>query len=201
MTGDEAGGTAEDHEAETETALRQLMKVATTRSTDSLDAARLLHKQGFYDQAFVWAVRAVEIFMREFVLAPIYAETRGWKKGLRKAGKTFGHGRWQPALLEVERLVGPLDEMLTESGENAYRHWEKRIVGQRGDIVHGLHGADATADETSIAIEFAEQLILQIKLRLIVSKTHPLHRVIEGLFTETEARQADELRPRPDGTR
>lgn len=58
----------------------QFLKVASQKAGDSLQVARELLEAGYPSPAFVWAVRAVEVFYKEFLLAPHFYEG-DWGRG------------------------------------------------------------------------------------------------------------------------
>lgn len=155
--------------------LDQLLEVAHRRALLSLEAARELQSEGFADPAFVWAVRSVEIFTKEWMLAPAYMTHEGLdlSRAMKRASRKFGSSNWQAAFHEIERLCGPIDPMLTEANADAWLHWQKRAVTQRGDIVHGRPASSATPEEVSSVIAYAGQLIDQLTLRMLTTDRHP----------------------------
>jgi hypothetical protein len=149
---------------------------AEGRTKRSMETAQRLLDGGFWAAAVVWAVRSVEVFMKEFLLAPSYLPEEGgdWGKAVKKAGRLFGSSEWTKAFRRMDDLYGPIAPMLMEDGSDAHKYWRGPIIRFRGDIVHGA--AEADRDTASNVISYGEQLILQLKLRMIVSGSHPLHR-------------------------
>src|SRR5918996_4703273 len=161
----------------------EFLEVASRRSGDSIQVARELLEMGYPSPAFVWAVRAVEIFYKEFLLAPYYYDG-DWACAVRKASKLFGSSNWDKAIVKVDEVFGPLDKMVTEVGNDALDVWIKQIVRIRGDIVHGRMNADA--DTSQMAIAYADQLMTQLKLRVVVTRKHPFSDVFMGIFEEAK---------------
>jgi hypothetical protein len=100
------------------------LRAAQYRLHSSLTVARELLEAGFVGPSLVWSVRSVEIFLKYFVLTPIYYAQSGggsdWTKAVKKASTKFGSSSWAGAMKEVEKACGPLDPMLMEDGEDAY---------------------------------------------------------------------------------
>lgn len=158
--------------------LRQILATAHARSQASVDEAERLLAAGFPEPSLVWAVRGVEIYFREFLLAPLLLDDHGddWIAALRGARKILGNGNWARAYKRLESLIGPLDAMVTDFGGDAWSHWKNRGVGLRGAVVHGnwLREPDGASDEAARwAIAYARQLMEQLTLRVIVTGNHP----------------------------
>lgn len=157
------------------------LRAAQHRLQSSLTLARDLLASGFSGPSLTWSVRSVEIFLKYHVLAPMYyaesSDGRDWAKAVKKASSKFGSSSWAGAMKEVERKIGPLDPMLMEDGEDAYAYWRKQPVVYRGRIVHGELEGDREAAEAVLA--YAEQMIVQLKLRLLVSESHPFSEVFK----------------------
>lgn len=148
------------------------LSLAWERANTSLETARDLQAAGFLGPSFVWAVRSVEIFTREFLLMPVlWQETNDVSLALRRANKTLGSGNWAKAYATLEREIGPLDEMLTDGDEDAWKHWNRNASDIRGNVVHGH--AEIDDQQAEWAISYAEQLFQQLVLRMIVSGNHP----------------------------
>src|SRR5262249_43285797 len=114
--------------------------VASKRVGESMDEARKLLDAGFAGPALVWAVRSVELFVKAFLVTPVYfdgSESKGWGRAFKRASKDFGSSNWKKAMAVVQARYGPLDPMLTEDGADAYEVWETTVVRIRGAIVHG----------------------------------------------------------------
>jgi hypothetical protein len=162
--------------------IRIILAAASQRVDESMATAKELLAREFAGPALVWAVRSVEIFMKEFLVAPIYFDgsgSKGWFKALKQAGKAFGSSNWKKAMAIVKKEYGPLDPMLTEDGTDAYQEWENSIVRMRGAVVHG-DLVDVPISLARHAIEYGEQLIQQLKLRMIAGAKHPLSGVFLG---------------------
>lgn len=168
----------EEVDQETLERLQKLLAAAHSRAERSIDEAQRLLAAGFPEPALVWAVRGVEIYFREFLLAPLLLEENedDWFAALRAAGKILGSGNWTKAYKRLESLTGPIDAMVTDFGGDAWTHWKNRAVGLRGDVVHGNwleepEGASFT--DADWAIGYARQLMTQLTLRVIVTGNHP----------------------------
>lgn len=157
----------------------EFLKVASRKTGDSTQVARELLELGYPSPAFVWAVRAVEIFYKEFLLAPYFYEG-DWNRAVRKANKLFGSSNWDKAVAKVDEVFGPLGKMVTELGNDALDVWIKQIVRTRGDIVHGRMNADF--ETAQLAVGYADQLITQLKLRVVVTQKHPFSEVFIGII-------------------
>jgi HEPN domain-containing protein len=82
-------------EAEFPLELGAFLNFAWDRANRSLDEAKRLREHGSYGPALVWAVRAGEIFTREFLLTPLFLdEKHDVPDALRRARKVFGSGNW-----------------------------------------------------------------------------------------------------------
>jgi len=164
-------------------AAEEFLKIASQKAGDSIQVARELLELGYPSPAFVWAVRAVEIFYKEFLLAPHFYEG-DWGKAVRRANKLFGSSNWDRAVAKVDEVFGPLDKMITELGNDALEVWIRQIVRTRGDLVHGRINADAKTSEMAVA--YADQLITQLKLRVVVTRKHPFSDVFMGIFEDAK---------------
>ncbi len=113
--------------------------------------------------------------MREFVLSPHYLEQGlPWDKAMRKGSKLLGHSAWTKAFAKVDEWYGPFDEPLTDDERNAWEVWETRIVRTRGEFVHGALVTDATVEQATDAIEFAERMSSWYAQRFLTSTRHPI---------------------------
>ena len=159
-------------EVATHVGVGEYLNLAWERANRSLDEARGLQTAGFHGAAFVWAVRAAEVFTREFLLMPLFIdEENGIEGALRRARKVFGSGNWLKAYARLEEYVGPIDMMLTDTNEDAWRHWNRHASDTRGNVVHG--NAEITSDLADWAIAYASQLFTQMVMRIVVSGKHP----------------------------
>lgn len=75
---------------------------------------------------------------------------------------------------------GPLDKMTTADGKDTLEIWEREIVPARHNIVHGRE--EPTPEYAIQVVQWAEQMIMQLKLRLIVSKKHPFGDVFAEIY-------------------
>ena len=155
--------------------LDSVVRAAIARSKLSLAEARALHDASFPNAAYVWAVRSVEIYIKEVMLLPLFLERRegDWRRAWRDTRDNFRSGNWRRAIRLVDEVYGPLDPMLTEDGTDVWDVWNKVVVGRRGDIVHGI--AEASEEEAAAVLQWVEQMMVQLPLRLIVARKHPLH--------------------------
>lgn len=156
---------------------------ASQRSQASMTWTKLLITEGFPGPAVVWAVRSVEIFLKEFVLTAVFlTEDRDndWDSAVRKASNLFEKLKWRKAIAKMNEEFGPLDKMTTADGEDALEVWEREIVPARHNIVHGRE--EPTPEYAIQVVQLAEQTIIQLKLRLIVAKKHPFGDVFAELY-------------------
>lgn len=158
--------------------LQKLLAAAHSRAQHSVNEAERLLTGGFAEPALVWAVRGVEIYFREFLLAPLLLDEHedDWIAALRAAGKILGSGNWTKAYKRLESFTGPLDAMVTDFGGDAWAHWKNRAVGLRGDVVHGNWLGEprgVSGEDARWAIAYARQLMTQLTLRVIVTREHP----------------------------
>ena len=105
-----------------------------------------------------------------------------WAQAWKRIRDLFGNGRWDAALRKVEDAYGALDPLaLTEQGEDVWIVWKSRVVPRRGDTVHGrpTEESDPSHNEAELVVEWAEQMMTQLTLRLVRS-THPLHDLFVG---------------------
>jgi hypothetical protein len=164
------------------------MKAAIARAKRARGEAVRLLDAGFPGPSLVWAVRAAEVLVRDFVLTPYYLEQgMSWQRAMRKGSKVLGSSNWKAAFARAEEWYGPFDEPLTESGENAWDTWDL-IVRRRGVIVHGQPVADVDAAEAAEVCAFAERMASWFSQRLLVGGKHPMVKEVRRLF---------ELLPRP----
>ena len=63
-------------------------------------------------------------------------------------------------------------------------------MGKRGDIVHGVD--EASTQEAELVVQWADQMLTQLKLRLIVAKKHPLHDVFISILEQARAALTDD---------
>ena len=169
-------------EAEFPLELGAFLNFAWDRANRSLDEAKRLREHGSYGPALVWAVRAGEIFTREFLLTPIFLdEKHDVPDALRRARKVFGSGNWIKAYALLEEHVGPIDSMVTDTEEDAWRHWNRHASEIRGAVVHG--NAEISVELADWAISYVAQLFEQMVLRMIVSRKHPSSDVFMKVVT------------------
>jgi hypothetical protein len=154
--------------------IRRLTEGGRGRALAALDEARRLNAAGFHGPAYVWAVRAAEVFMRDFVLAPGFMlEGLPWRKAWAKGSKILGPSNWSRAFAKADEWYGPFDEPLTTDNRNAWKAWTTGAIIARGQVVHGHAIHPPTADEAAGAIAFVDRLISWWTQRLITSDRHP----------------------------
>jgi hypothetical protein len=66
---------------------------------------------------------------------------------------------------------------------------KREVVGYRGDIVHGM--VDPSKGETELVVEWADQLMKQLVLRLIVAGRHPLHDLLVSAIDAAGAQRRE----------
>lgn len=178
-----------------EAQLRDHQKASLARAKRSLDEAEAILDAGQPSAALVWAVRSVEIFMSEFVLAPRYMqEGQTWERSMRLAHKLLGPGNWNKAFDSAETWYGPFDGTydtpLTTDGQHAWEVWRRDIVGRRGDLVHGALVPDASSEEASTVIQYAQMIMQWYPLRFAVSQKHVLGTVLREAVAQASASMA-----------
>jgi hypothetical protein len=150
------------------------LTAANGRVAKALETSRQLLDAGFPSAAFVWAVRAVEMFVREFLMAPAYFDGGGyaeWMRAMKKARKAFGRNNWRKARAVVEKEWGPIAPLLTESGDDVWQDWVDSAVLARHDVVHG--NGEVTTEEVRAALEYAEALIPALRRQMLDTDKHP----------------------------
>jgi hypothetical protein len=178
------------------------LRAAVSRAARSRAEAHGLLNAGYPGPALVWAVRAAELFMRDFVLAPHYMdEGLDWAGSMKRGSDLLGNAGqsgWRKALAAAEDWWGPFDEPLTEAGDNAWEFWNDHVVRRRGDIVHGRPVTDVTAEEAREVLAFVDRMSTWYPQRFLTSTTHPISRefraILRGLVDD--ARKADETERR-----
>ena len=159
----------------------RLIRGASRRASQSADEAQRLLGVGSAGPAYVWAVRSLEIFVKETMLLPLLLERSNenalddaWPHVWAQLRDTFRSGKWDRALRLVGQAYGPLAPMMTDSGEDVWSVWKNRVIPRRGDIAHGWVEAPSF-EETALVLLWAKQLMDQLRLRLIAGGKHPLH--------------------------
>lgn len=174
------------------------LKVAYSFAQTGRAEARALLEAGFHGPAFVWAVRASETLMRDYVLAPHFMEEgTSWSNAMRKGSKILGSSDWRAAFAKAEEWYGPFDEPLTVEGDNAWNYWEKAVVRIRGDIVHGRPVPIPTVEEATSVCDFADRMATWYAQRFMTSDIHPLGREFRRLL-RTAAEEHARLQDAPD---
>ncbi len=169
------------------------LRAAIRRSRDSAAEARRLLEAGFPGPAYVWAVRSIEIFVKEVMLLPLFLiEIEGtpdefdrvWDEAWQRIRDSFGSGRWDGALRKVDEAFGPLAPMRTDDGKDVWSEWKSRVVPRRGDTVHGrpTENGDPSPAEAAHVVHWADQMMDQLTLRLVATGTHPLHDLFVAVF-------------------
>jgi hypothetical protein len=175
--------------------LAGILRVASLRAAYSLETAKRLlrgkYRKLYAGCAYVWAVRSVEILFEEFMLLPYFLDQTGgdWKAARKKASRTFGSANWTKALETINGAYGPLDPMLTEDGEDIWQIWSTRVVARRGQIVHGETECDLS--EAKTIVQWAKQIAVQLKMRLIVGQKHPLADIFMAILGQARASSGD----------
>ena len=75
------------------------LRAAQPRLQSSLETSRALLTAEFAGPSFAWSVRSVEIFLKYFVLAPLYYESGSGGSGWTKAVKKASNKVWQQQLV------------------------------------------------------------------------------------------------------
>jgi hypothetical protein len=187
MTLDRAGGGQLD----------QIIQAAIRRSRASAEDARGLLDAQLPGPAYVWAVRSVEIYVKEVMLLPLFlAKSDGdWDGSWRRVRETFRSGKWNRALRTIDESYGPLATMTTDDDRDVWDVWKSVVTNYRGEIVHGFR--DPTIPEAEIVVAWANQMIGQLSMRLIAAGKHPLADLFKGALQEAQK----SLRPTdPDAT-
>jgi hypothetical protein len=181
------------------------VRVAIRRSRDSAAEARRLLDAGFPSPAYVWAVRSIEIFVKEVMLLPLFLIEidgnpdefdRVWVEAWKRITNSFGSGRWDGALRKVEKAFGPLAPMRTDDDKDVWSEWRSKVVPRRANTVHGrpTEIGDPSFAEAAQVVLWADQMMDQLTLRLIATGTHPLHDLFVAAFDSAgDAYQAAEV--------
>lgn len=163
------------------------LRAAASRAARSRAEAHALLNQGHPGPALIWAIRAAELFMRDFVLAPHYMEDGlDWAASMKRGSKVLdnaGQRGWRRAFAKAEEWWGPFDEPLTEAGDNAWEFWKDHVVRRRGDIVHGRPVPDVTPEEAGEVLAFVDRLSTWYPQRFLTSASHPLARELRTLLS------------------
>lgn len=160
----------------TEPTVEEHLKMARERARSALNVARDLLDVGFPGPALIWAVRAAEVLMRDFVLAPHFMQAgETWHQALKRGSRVLGDSSWTRAFAKADEWWGPFDEPLTEDGRNAWDAWATEVLRRRGDIVHGRPVSDVTLDEAAQTIAFVDRMGSWYSQRFLVSPRHPIN--------------------------
>jgi hypothetical protein len=186
------------------------IQAAIRRSRDSVAEGRRLLDAGFPGPAYVWAVRSIEVFIKEVMLLPVFLEEiegepdafdRVWAEAWKRVGECFRNDRWDAALRKVQEAYGTLDPLpLTDGGDDVWSVWKSSIVRRRGDTVHGrsAEAGDPSPPEAELVVEWAEQMMTQLTLRLTLT-SHPLHDLFVAMFERARQAYQDEQAAGTDG--
>jgi hypothetical protein len=167
------------------------MARAYERASKSLSEAKELSEAGLPSVALVWAVRSAEMLLREFVLTPHFLELGDpWERAMKRGSKVLGSGNWDRAFASAEEWYGPFDEPLTTDDRNAWQVWTSTVVRRRNELVHGQAVYEATAEEATDAIAFAERMMSWYAQRVTLSERHPAGRLFRGVLDEMAERYA-----------
>jgi hypothetical protein len=109
------------------------------------------------------------------MLLPLFLDLHDgdWTLAWSEVRRTFKSGRWGLAVRIIDQTFGPLVPMMTENNQNVWTVWNRIVVPLRGNVVHGV--AEATSEEAATILAWADQMMLQLSLRLITAAKHPLH--------------------------
>ena len=178
-----------------------IIRIAIKMSRDSAEDARRLLAAGFPGPAYVWAARSIEIFVKEVILLPAFLiEIEGeddefdrvFEQAREKIDDTFNTGRWNAGLRKAEEAFGTFAPMLTEDGTDVWNVWKSSVVPRRGAVVHG-NEADPSVEEAELVVQWADQMMTQLTMRLMVSEAHPLHDlIVAGLTKAAETHRAEQ---------
>lgn len=175
------------------------IKAAVARAAQARLEARALLEAGFPGPSLVWAVRAAELLMRDFVLTPYFIEQGyDWSQAMRKGSRVLGDGSWRRAFAKVEEWYGPFDEPLLEDDSNAWAYWTGAIVRRRGDVVHGRPVPEVTEQEAAEACAFADRMASWFAQRFLTSERHPMGRKFRELLADVAAEATPEIAQTPE---
>lgn len=97
------------------------LRVSFLRAAAARAEARSFAQGSSPGAALVWAVRAAEILMRDFVLTPHFLEEGyDWSRAMRRASNVLGDSDWRKAFARAEEWYGPFDEPLMDNDDNAW---------------------------------------------------------------------------------
>jgi hypothetical protein len=175
-----------------------ILRTAVTRARSSADEAQRLLDASFPGPAYVWAVRSIEIFVKEVMLLPLFLEEEPegewdvvWQNAWKRVSDTFGSGKWDRALRRVDVAYGPLDRMHTDDGRDVWAVWKSTVVPRRGNTVHGkpTEEGEITPEEAVAVVGWALQMMRQLSLRLVAARKHPFHDLIVGALNAAQDQQ------------
>jgi hypothetical protein len=108
----------------------EFVRAAAARAMAARQEAHALHAAGFHSAAVVWAVRATEVLMRDFLLAPYYVE-RGlsFEQAIERGSRDLGSAKWNAAFRLVAKRYGPFDPALTKQARMPGRYGERITLG------------------------------------------------------------------------
>lgn len=90
-------------------AAAKFVLAAYQRAERARGEAHALHEAGFHSAAVVWAVRATEILMRDFLLAPyFYEQGASFGDALDRGSRVLGSNRCGEPLGKSRSGTGPL---------------------------------------------------------------------------------------------
>lgn len=169
------------------------IKAAVARAARARLEAQSLLDAGFPGPSLVWAVRAAELLMRDFVLTPYFIE-RGdnWSQAMRRGSNVLGSNNWRRAFAKAEEWYGPFDKPLMEDDSDAWAYWTGAIVRRRGDVVHGRAVPEVTPEEAAEACAFADRMASWFAQRFVTSERHPMRQKFRELLADVVAEAAPE---------
>lgn len=172
------------------------LKNSWARAERARANAQVLLDAGYSAPALVWAVRAAEILMRDYVLAPYYiGQGDSFANAMRKGSNVLGTSAWDRAFQKVDEWWGPFegeDAALMEDDSSAWKFWSGSIVRRRGQVVHGNAVPDVTTGEAAEVCAFGERMATWFQQRFVVSETHPLGIEFRRLLNGVEPPHHDE---------
>ena len=171
--------------------IHEHLEAAFARAKRARVEARALLDAGFPGPSLVWSVRAAEILIRDFVLAPHFlSEGADWATAMRNGSNVLSSSSWKKAFAKAEEWYGPFDEPLTEDGSNAWRFWMGYIIRRRGDVIHGRPVPEVTVEEAEEVLAFADRMATWFSQRFLTSTRHPIGQRFRELLKTLSSAEA-----------
>jgi hypothetical protein len=129
------------------------------------------------------------MYVKEVMLLPLFLEESGgdWLQSWKSVQSTFESGKWTRSLKRVQEAYGPLDAMQTDDHKDVWEVWKSSVWPVRGALVHGNAVPDPTDDEARKVVMWAEQMMIQLTLRLVRAGKHPVHDLLKAALEESRA--------------